>query len=491
MERRHILIEFLVTIGFMLLRAAHNVAQRVAWWADGTTAQCKTASLDPTHTERSAQLMSVWKKNAFDPYQMHNDPGNFIMQHKDFVHPSYVLKDEVSFYCMTKTHAYFVEAAPGVEVWRNEVGPFHKAAQYENAEFVIRMPLGAFFALADDLGEIQEKLIFVDFIPRSGSTLLCKIFEATGECVSFSEAHAVNDVFGAYVKDGNSEEQKRAIQAQIRLLCKPRSKPTSAFMFKMLPAQIQSRVLGQYIRELFPQAKFLFLYRNGAPMAKSLERLMLQVNALRLVNTLRVIPSLWKKVRVWFVSIGQDFSPEVQDVLKSTDHIEYLTCGLYWMLCVQGQMENAGDRPGIKYEDLLACPEESISAIFAYCGLSEDLVPKAMNAFKGDSQHNLGMSWKQLAQMGWAKTVAAEVNDEARKELDELASLYRVPLLTDNCVLPNTISVRKDCFFDDNNNNCVDNNNNEDCVPNFSLAIENKLKATALTIVESEEVTRM
>lgn len=460
MEQRPILREFLSTLTFMLLRALHNCFQSLIWCLNGTSATYKTkrGQLE----DLGAQLLTVWRKHAFDPHEMMNTPQNFIMHHHSFVHPSYVLKDEVSFYCLTDTDAYFVEAPSGLEVWKNSVNPFHKAGQFENAVYVIRMPLEAFYTLADELGPIQETLIFVEFIPRSGSTLLCRLFEETGECVSFSEAHAVNDMFNSHMSETDPQGTKKSLQAQVRLLCKPRSQPTRAFMFKMLPSQLQNKYMRRYLQEIFPQAKFLFLYRNGAPMAKSLQRMMLQVNAVRLLDSLRVVPALWKKLRIWFACIGHKFDPEVMDILKKTKYIEHVTCGLFWILAIEKQQKDL-DTPAIKYEDLISHPEESVRSILRYCDLPEDLVPKAMQAFVGDSQGDLGLSWNQLIEIGWATKEMATTAPEAIQELNSIAKYYQVPLLTDNCILANTIT----SLEDPNNNiatvkdlNCVDGNNN-------------------------------
>lgn len=176
-------------------------------------------------------------------------------------------------------------------------------------------------------------------------------------------------------------------------------------------------------------------------MAKSLSRLMLQVNGVRIINFLKFLPSLWKKIRVWFVCINQNFDDSIKEILQTTDHIEYLTCGMFWALAIQDKLKDS-NTPAIKYEDIVSCPEASIRAIFNYCGLSEKLVPKAVKTlFGGDSQHNLALSWEELVQMKWCNGDTSSKSRRARDEMDAICRHFGVPELSEDCILPNTLTV--------------------------------------------------
>jgi hypothetical protein len=52
--------------------------------------------------------------------------------------------------------------------------------------------------------------------------------------------------------------------------------------------------------------------------------------------------------------------------------------------------------PSVKYEDLLEDPGKYISAVFQYCELSEELVPKALNAMEKDSQRMSPLSQRSF-----------------------------------------------------------------------------------------------
>jgi hypothetical protein len=61
-----------------------------------------------------------------------------------------------------------------MEVWQCGYGSFHKVAQYNHAIRLIRMPIWAFYKLSEEVGDPPAKIIFAEFVPRSGSTLMCR-----------------------------------------------------------------------------------------------------------------------------------------------------------------------------------------------------------------------------------------------------------------------------------------------------------------------------
>ncbi|ELU15371.1 hypothetical protein CAPTEDRAFT_199449 [Capitella teleta] len=256
-------------IWFQVQRICVGILESVVLFLNGTRKKIRENN---DIYARSARISSVHKWILFDPWSVYNSTWNLITWHEGFIHPEYVLKDEVSLYCMTDEEAWFVEAPEGVEVWKSEYSAFHKIAQHEYAKNVIKMPLRSFYLLADKISDIKQKLIFLDFVPRSGSTLVGQIFEETGVCVNYSEPHFLSMYWGAQ----DHQKLLKIVKAAITFYCKPRKQLTSAFVFKYAPMGVS---LAPVIFELFPDAKLLHLTRNTIPNAISIFRVNQHSNA--------------------------------------------------------------------------------------------------------------------------------------------------------------------------------------------------------------------
>ena len=97
---------------------------------------------------------------------------DFITKHKGFKHPSYVLRPQVSLYCLTRHEAVFVETPEGEDVFNG--GPLF-LRQFALARHVITMPLASFHKTASDMGAPRVPMTWLSSTPRSGSTLLAHV----------------------------------------------------------------------------------------------------------------------------------------------------------------------------------------------------------------------------------------------------------------------------------------------------------------------------
>ncbi|ELU15372.1 hypothetical protein CAPTEDRAFT_199450 [Capitella teleta] len=386
---------------------------------------------------RSARISSVHKCILFDPWVTYNSTWNLITWHEGFVHPEYVLKDEVSLYCMTDEEAWFVEAPEGVEVWKNEYSAFHKIAQHEYAKNVIKMPLRSFYLLADKISDIKQKLIFLDFVPRSGSTLVGQIFAETGVCVHYSEP----DFFSMYWGAQNHQKLLKITKAAIKFYCKPRKQLTSAFIFKYAPMGVS---LAPVIFELFPDAKLLHLTRNVIPNAISMFKVQ-QLNAIgRIFRMFVKIPYVGRILRRKILASMNlpldDFTSKLFD--ESIEPVMLTGCYVY--TCIHGiymrKHRNAKYRmPVIKYEDVLSNREANIETLFQFCGLDVNLVHKAMAAFGKDSQAGSPLSKDQLEKNTSAPNMA---NIEAVvSDVRKLGKHFGLGDVSGDFRLPGTITI--------------------------------------------------
>ena len=115
MGERHIGWSLLDFIAFAVLEKLWKYTQRVKWWLDGTS-QTIQKNRDSENYAQSAQVFRVWAKRNLDSFLLPNDLSYFMLSHQGFVHPEYVLREEVSLYMVNQNEAVFVEAPPGVHV---------------------------------------------------------------------------------------------------------------------------------------------------------------------------------------------------------------------------------------------------------------------------------------------------------------------------------------------------------------------------------------
>lgn len=430
MPQLHLSILILGYLWFQIRRVFFQCVENLICYLDGTHAKIVAAKSLQNYAY-SARLCQVKDWKLFDPWTACNTKMNLITEHECFIHPEYILKDEVSFYCFTDNEAWFVEAPSGVEVWRSKYSAFHKIAQHEYAKKVIKMPLSSFYQLADQLEEVKETLIFIEFVPRSGSTLLGQIFEETGDCVNYSEPHFLNLFF----VNQDSEKGLKQLRAVLKMYCKPRSEPTSAFVFKYAPT---GRSIAPLLHKLHPAAKFLYLTRNAVTNIKSMRKIAKQVPAGRILG---VLPKwlLMKVNNVTVEKLALPFDDYTCNLIAKGNTRYLFTCLVYIGIHYSylRRRSSAPEFAVIKYEDLLSNQEVNVKTMFDFCGFSESLVAKGVQAFAKDSQAGSPLSMQTLQQVGCSE-------ESARLEdLDDLRKLGKHWGFTDilaDLRLPGTIT---------------------------------------------------
>lgn len=431
MNQNHIVLVILEFLLFQLKRILNNCVETIKGYFNGTLAKINAAK-DPKNYACSARIASISGWILFDPWMAHSSHHNFITCHERFVHPEYVLKDEVSLYCFTEDEAWFVEAPSGIEVWRSECSAFHKIAQHEFSEKIIKMPLSSLYQLADGLGKIKETLIFIEFVPRSGSTLLGQIFEETGVCVNYSEPHFLN-MFWEEEKD-NTEEHVKKLTAALRMYCKPRSKPTTAFVFKTAPLL---KSLVPILYQIHPESKFIYLVRNAIPNVRSLYKTSNKTNLSRLIRFISQSRTMGKIIiRKQIQRANWLWDDTIQKLFdKSSDPVTLSLYHIYIRLHIL-HMARLNDKPDIltvKYEDFLSNKEANIAIMFKHCGLDLSLIPDALAAFHKDSQSGSILSKTSMGKFNdGGLTNSSEMLDSARQlgqhlGFDDLFGDIRLP----------------------------------------------------------------
>jgi hypothetical protein len=203
--------------------------------------------------------------------------------------------------------------------------------------------------------------------------------------VTYSEPHYL---FGPFDKETATE--KRRLEAVMKMYCKPRRSPTTTYVFKIIK---RYRSWIPMIYKVFPQTKFLYIYRNIIPNAKSVLKMANRLNAMKLDKLIRGIHQriFWKLQTRQMDFIGVPWKKEELEILKRAPWPQGMRYYHLWLTfqqayLIQLKTEGHPKKPSIKYEDLLEDPGKVITAVFRHCDLSEELVPTALNAMKRDSQ---------------------------------------------------------------------------------------------------------
>ena len=172
--------------------------------------------------------------------------------------------ERISFYAFDSEsgRAVFVDSAPPGEL---SEAPFYYQAQYENAVRVITIPIEILIGLAQSVTLDSSKLIFIHSMGRCGSTLASKLLAQLPGVINISEPDPLTQlVIARFTQPHKQVEMKMLLDATIRILCK--TPVQTAWVIKGRSWVVE---LGDWLHELYPQAKSLYLYREAESWIKS------------------------------------------------------------------------------------------------------------------------------------------------------------------------------------------------------------------------------
>ena len=150
-------------------------------------------------------------------------------------------------------------------------------AQYNLAKKLVIMPHSSFNRLAAEIEDLKEnKVTFVNMTARCGSTLLSQIMSKIPKTRSMSEPWALVHIH-RHFRCGliSMPEYKRLARSAVRLLCKRGVSQDIKHIF--MKNTNQHSPMFPTLKELFPNAKFIFNTRNFKATFESLMQLGLGV----------------------------------------------------------------------------------------------------------------------------------------------------------------------------------------------------------------------
>jgi len=194
------------------------------------------------------------------------DIKDFELRESGQINAEEILANEyITLYALDfeKGQAVFVETPPTANLSQ---APFYYQAQYENALRVITLSFDTMIQLARFVTVNDIKLIFIHSVGRAGSTLASLIFAQVPGVINMSEPDALTHLVAArFMQPDKQAELKALLDASIRLLCK--TPVEIAWVIKGRSWLIQ---LGDWLHELYPQTKNLYLYRDAETWMKSM-----------------------------------------------------------------------------------------------------------------------------------------------------------------------------------------------------------------------------
>ena len=425
--------EIIKIVLFILLVKTYSAIQYVWWFLNGTNAAIRK-SKQPANYHISTHVLTIRLRYRFDKILSKPSKNDFIMTHHGFVHPEDVLKDNITLYMLSTFEAMFIELPPHINIFDSNFASFVKEGQFNSGTRIYIMPIKSFYKLADEVGRPQSPLIFLGHTSRCGSTLLSQLIDNTGEVVAMSEPPAFGAIARACQDQVLSEKDLgRHIVCGISMLCKPTTRKTSSYCIKINPTAMTQM---NKVRLVFPDAKILFMYRDGLDVAVSIASVSYKLPILRLMFILSKMHKVTTKGMAFYEYVtghtGKDFDFKFKHDVLFSFRMWAILCRKYLDLYRQNCSIAA-----VKYEDLINDPEYTLQQIFKYCDIPLSCVGKALRGLNWDSQRHSVLSQSNKVKNS-PKGIVLPMH--LLPDAQGICDLYGLPRVPGSCILEGTIS---------------------------------------------------
>ena len=310
----------------------------------------------------------------------------------------------VSLYCFDDVgrQAVFVELPEQLDLTKE---PFVYQSQYEYAQRIFTCPFHAFNKLAQQLPAVSRP-IFIHITGRSGSTLLNHALNASGLVNSLAEPDVVTQF--ASLRHQSDFVQESELQelahSTIRFLFKDHHAPS--IQAHAVKFRNQGTLIMDVFQAAFPQGKNLFLYRDIVGFVASFQRI------LRLAGLPESKP-FWEWRDEFQSYLAGDLSHLSRYVGgEQAELIIAEQVALWWLAVIEWYMaqQNQGvPALAVSYADLVATQEETLTAIFRYCGLPTDKVKQGLQAYAKDSQAGTRMARENPSEVNRQRLTSEEM----------------------------------------------------------------------------------
>lgn len=284
-----------------------------------------------------------------------------------------------SLYCLdfSRRNAVFVQLAPQADL---ADAPFMSLKQFKEASRVALVPFAALDGLSRRVPQ-PERRIFIFNIGRCGTTLANGMLNKVSGVWSLSEPDAFFDI-DMKRREIDAPETRALIAATTRLLFRPpASRPAHTLAIKL---RSQNAFQMHAYHAAFPDAKNVFLYRDGESWANSFFKFVQNVFSSAVLD-------VEARKFNWFM-ISADTDPAYlrpyMDLEAAEFHVEQ-EFAVAWALYLEAyEQARAGGMPflALRYNELDGDRAASAARLLRHCGLPVGAAGAALEAFDEDSQ---------------------------------------------------------------------------------------------------------
>ena len=397
----------------------------------------KDGSSKLQHYETSAQVSNIlWRHKpdvGINDYLI--GKNDFLCIHETFTHPSIILNENVTLYTVTKDEAIFVDCGD-INMFGLDVS-FIFVSQYQNALKLISMPIESFHLISSQISFPKVPIVHMSNHGRCGSTLMYRIFQAIPNTLSMSEPYS-------FVALADFSRSGKTSQKDLRKLClsvlKCTMKHGNERKSDLICLDTWHTIV--YCLDIFcnvaPFIKQIYQYRQPLPFVQSWEKL----------SVLHSWPDIRLDILKARCGIGHNkllskYPIYTNEYLKSLS--SFGRWALHWIAC-NAAYNNVVDKEypivSIKYEDFIKNPEDIITSVFDYIGISHSKLPDLKKILSRDSQAG-SVYTSRNADQKKLKDQLTPITQELKKEIDAMCNEYDVPLFWDNVIyLGNNIKDR-------------------------------------------------
>ena len=282
--------------------------------------------------------------------------------------------------------AMFVETPADVNLSH---ASFYTITQFEKAKRVLTIPFETMLQLAQSTTADDKRLVLIYSVGRCGSTLASQIFAQIPGVINISEPDALMQlVIARNTKAVKDDDLVALLKATVCLLCK-----TAAETAWVIKGQSFVIELGDWLHEIYPQTKNLFLYRHAETWLRS---------GLRAYSY--VVEGTDEERRARENQRREILGPLVPSIAQYDpklllSHAEMLA--LMWLRAMERYVQYCRmgiEMLAIRYASWRSAPRETAEAMLDYCRCRPTDMTAIYKALNRDSQADTHLSREALEQ---------------------------------------------------------------------------------------------
>lgn len=414
--------------------------QRISWGIMGVEYIRRDARRGLQYKQSAHVQDIIWRRKLCDIYIA--DPSDFISIHNCFKHPTYVLKQNVSLYCLTKDEAVFVETSSTVDIYSCDTSPFFHNSQFLHAEKIITIPLASFHKMASDLGEPRMPVIWISRTWRCGSAIMRQMFENVPNVIVIGEPDALTSLSNLErEKKISKAEYKQLLTSTIRVLCKPNDR-ANMICIKTRPCCFR---MVKDVYAMVPSVGHIFMYRNSLKTVSSVINTTLNSNVLfQLIRFIadsnalsKVFPCVRRSLYDLFSHIDKS-DTTLKDLAPNLSTVGIITAGWASSVsrCEELRMYGVPVLPVI-CEDLIKYPRQCCEILFELFNISHEHVTLAVDGFRKDTRRTSTI----LARLPTKSESRRDIDPDKRSEADAILKKYSLPRLGERYQISGVLSI--------------------------------------------------